>query len=441
MAVVRGKKVPTRVRAQRSQARRAPAGEDRRQTSDQSSFLCIGCGAQFTGLTTAARIADSGYCSRKCFYDTPHRPGLTELTCSHCKTRFKGRLAGRRRPGAVFCDRQCFQAAFRKRLRGGRDPFTRTPVACSDCGRLFRALFVGSRRPGGAAYCTATCRHRAAERRRRARKPNMKCRLCRRPFYCRPDVAARSESGLLFCSYKCSSQGKRNPRAQDHYRWLGGKKSYRGANWGVQSRAARRRDQSRCRRCGIGAEGQLEVHHKRPYVLFRGDSERANALTNLQTLCHECHQAEERKFWRHHPRLEERVLRGDFVSPTPTAKCVYCRGTFNPMEGTSDRRARRKVCPTCRGPRACVGCGAEFVPRIAQSTRRYCSPGCAGVHTAPARVRVRCRRCDKTFERRASQKKTFCSRRCAALFGSQVAMQRAYLSRRSHRTPNQRQQR
>ncbi|MBL8056892.1 MAG: DEAD/DEAH box helicase, partial [Anaerolineales bacterium] len=79
--------------------------------------------------------------------------------------------------------------------------------------------------------------------------------------------------------------------------WLG-PNNY-GPNWEQQRRAARARDGFRCRQCGrpeVPGERQHDVHHNVPFRSFGyvpGVNENyrpANALENLVTLCHSCHE-------------------------------------------------------------------------------------------------------------------------------------------------------
>jgi len=69
-----------------------------------------------------------------------------------------------------------------------------------------------------------------------------------------------------------------------------------GTHWNEQRRKARKRDDYTCQGCGITeAEQQenygcqLEVHHIKPARYF-DDYETANALSNLVSLCTDCHQ-------------------------------------------------------------------------------------------------------------------------------------------------------
>lgn len=75
-----------------------------------------------------------------------------------------------------------------------------------------------------------------------------------------------------------------------------------GPDWPVQRSAARKRDDYRCRRCGLSeaeAGHEHDVHHIQPFRDFnyvRGENEnykQANQVDNLMTLCRSCHRTVE----------------------------------------------------------------------------------------------------------------------------------------------------
>jgi len=77
----------------------------------------------------------------------------------------------------------------------------------------------------------------------------------------------------------------------------------RGANWELQARSARERDQFRCTSCGVTEEqlgGRLHVHHRIPFRRFRSNVE-ANKLEHLISVCPSCHQKEEAEVRRQLP--------------------------------------------------------------------------------------------------------------------------------------------
>lgn len=98
----------------------------------------------------------------------------------------------------------------------------------------------------------------------------------------------------FYCGVKCRAEhitGRNNPA----YRSGGGRKVKYGDNWRRQRRAALLRDQRTCQHCCQRPTGRhrLHVHHIQPAHVFGGDWRRANALTNLITLCHLCHELAE----------------------------------------------------------------------------------------------------------------------------------------------------
>lgn len=60
-----------------------------------------------------------------------------------------------------------------------------------------------------------------------------------------------------------------------------------GPNWGAVKKAALQRDGHACRKCE--SRQRLNVHHIKKLLSFGGDTEAANQLRNLITLCSSCH--------------------------------------------------------------------------------------------------------------------------------------------------------
>jgi 5-methylcytosine-specific restriction endonuclease McrA len=83
--------------------------------------------------------------------------------------------------------------------------------------------------------------------------------------------------------------GENNPA------WKGGSDKYYGQSWEAAREKCVVRDNRECRRCGMSEEHHkqahgcaLHVHHIRPFRTF-ADHKEANKLSNLITLCRECH--------------------------------------------------------------------------------------------------------------------------------------------------------
>jgi len=148
------------------------------------------------------------------------------------------------------------------------------------------------------------------------------CPTCRKPFTLPPAIAAKrthcskacqrrrvkytcencgrerevrpSETAKRFCGDRCRLQwfanhfrGKRSPH------WKGGELPYYGPNWRQQRAKARRRDSHTCQHCGKHRDQlpeELSVAHIIPFRSFGlRQYRKANALSNLVTLCRSCH--------------------------------------------------------------------------------------------------------------------------------------------------------
>lgn len=93
---------------------------------------------------------------------------------------------------------------------------------------------------------------------------------------------------LRFCSPVCANkalQGAGNPS------WRGGHPEYYGPAWRPLQRQARKLDGYTCQRCGIEQNKlgrALDVHHIESVSSFDNSND-ANRIENVVSLCHECH--------------------------------------------------------------------------------------------------------------------------------------------------------
>jgi 5-methylcytosine-specific restriction endonuclease McrA len=94
--------------------------------------------------------------------------------------------------------------------------------------------------------------------------------------------------------------------------WKGGKVKYYGPNWRHQRTKARERDGYKCRHCGVSQKSlgrRLDVHHIKPfrsfgYIFGQNDNYKiANELSNLISLCPNCHKAVENNEFPIQPNL------------------------------------------------------------------------------------------------------------------------------------------
>jgi len=105
------------------------------------------------------------------------------------------------------------------------------------------------------------------------------------------------EQELLTTAYWLSLHNEVVTAMRDFGDWTIAPIASYGPNWATQRRRARERDGYRCRNCGLpeAAGREHDVHHIRPFRTFdyRPNENRnyiaANALSNLMTLCPECH--------------------------------------------------------------------------------------------------------------------------------------------------------
>ena len=184
--------------------------------------------------------------------------------CEYCHNEFE-RLPGTN-DAHRFCSRKCSGIA---RPKKGMKI-----CICEWCKKEFETW---PSRPG--RFCSDQCRSEFGARQPKYvnRKPEtMKieriCEVCEKHFYTSKYQIELRQGGGRYCSISC-----------------------RGSNWDSQKRKALKRDDYSCQICGHRRQiisitkNRIDVHHIKPYVLFDGDFEAANQLSNLITLCHTHH--------------------------------------------------------------------------------------------------------------------------------------------------------
>ena len=84
---------------------------------------------------------------------------------------------------------------------------------------------------------------------------------------------------------------------EDSWNWKGGNRNYRGPHWHTQRKMALERDGYSCQSCGMHDKEHnqkydygLHVHHIISRDQFLEDDPDQNDLSNLVTLCHQCHE-------------------------------------------------------------------------------------------------------------------------------------------------------
>lgn len=273
-------------------------------------------------------------------------------------------------------------------------------LTCEQCGKSYDAkpYMAGKSKQhfcGMACYAEWQKTHRTGVGRKRV---IVQCFTCGKDIERQPNAVAEHN----FCDRKCFGAWRKS----DHWTgpnnpsWLGGHSESRGRNWSRQRRAARKRDNDTCQRCGLVAPG-LPVHHARPFRLF-DDYREANKLDNLITLCPTCHGITEQQFWVNHPELADL---SPYPIPVPIQQCRSCGQNFTPGSGIA------AVCDKCCTAK-CAHCGNDFYSRKAvHRAIKYCSRACRNAAIKKPDLTRVCIGCGITFTPDRNSTK-YCSQYC-----------------------------
>lgn len=201
-------------------------------------------------------------------------PPIVELICFQCEKRFN-RYGSEFRKRAhdnikTFCCRECWLEHKKK---------DNVIVECNRCkSPIELRISVFNKSKSKIFHCNRECQ----------KEPHINCDWCGESFYKKPSEISITN----FCSKKCCTAyqvGEGNPN------WRGGHERYYGSDWNSQRNKARKRDNNTCQDCGKTDDYRLlDVHHIIPFKIFGlKNHKEANRLSNLITLCHTCHMAEE----------------------------------------------------------------------------------------------------------------------------------------------------
>lgn len=218
-----------------------------------------------------------------------NRKPKIKVACAHCGEilfRFPSRVDGRKH----FCNQRC-KAEYQARQGT-------VWLKCEICegpypvARYF-AEIKDSRR---SRYCSNKCKAIARSRRMMGEgNPNwqpkitLTCVTCDKKFDTTPYWA---EKGKPCCGRPCSNEHRsKTYRREKHWLWKGGRIHDYGPDWLKIAARARKRDGYTCQDCSLKHKGRpaLHVHHIVSLREFDGDYEAANQLSNLLTLCPDCH--------------------------------------------------------------------------------------------------------------------------------------------------------
>ncbi|MGM7635534.1 HNH endonuclease [Bacillus sp. Hm123] len=236
------------------------------------------------------------FCSRKCkgAYQSKNPVSFQHLSrkekvlCSYCKSTLIRKKCEIDKQKNFFCNKEC-NAHYKREIEKPGPKRDRIPLKCEECEEVFEV--INSRK--NAKYCSKSCLGKANGKRAKqklSKKITVKCAHCEQPIIKKPSNIKK----INFCTVDCMATyytEKKLFTGEKSGTWRGGKITYYGANWLAQRRAARKRDEFICQKCGIpemeyGQE--LSVHHIIPFSVF-DDYMEANKLNNLVSVCEPCH--------------------------------------------------------------------------------------------------------------------------------------------------------
>jgi hypothetical protein len=184
-------------------------------------------------------------------------------------------------------------------------------IACEQCGETFTVQRdkVKERR-----FCSRNCVDEwrsetfVDDEHHRYNRVTVTCDNCGDEVERPPSLVEGSERN--FCDADCRAEvvgdelsvrrrGESNPMygktGEEHPNWSGGYNQNYGEGWNQARRQAVDRDDYQCQDCGMSRDehydeygADLEVHHIQPFRTFE-DAAKANQLSNLVTLCTNCH--------------------------------------------------------------------------------------------------------------------------------------------------------
>jgi len=199
-----------------------------------------------------------------------------------------------------FCSRDC-EGEWRSETIQGEDHhrYNRVSVSCDWCDdEIVRPPSVIEAYEHN--FCDEDCRvewvaqENSGEGHYDYSRKQVECHTCGDVFQ-RPRNH-RERTNRNFCSRVCYNEAlTEDVTGEDNFNWRGGYKPYYGPTWLSQRRNAIERDDEQCQDCSLTRDehydeygSDLEVHHITPIRTFT-DTQKANKLSNLVTLCKPCH--------------------------------------------------------------------------------------------------------------------------------------------------------
>lgn len=274
---------------------------------------CDYCGDEIRQPEHKISGSDNTFCNQECYsgYQSENKTGEShprwsqvESECPICGEVFSRPESKMSGSSTRLCSEECRAEWFsRSGVASGENHYQwsggRHSVVCEICGEEYtvRPSVYEDREN---RLCSPECvgewisRNWTGENHPNYKRVALRCHTCGSKTELTPSVAEKVDR--TFCSNECFLEWASNSRSGSaNPNWKGGYGRYYGPNWRRQRTRAIRRDQARCRDCGI-AESEhikehgkgLHVHHITPARCFN-DPQKRNALSNLITLCEQCH--------------------------------------------------------------------------------------------------------------------------------------------------------
>lgn len=197
----------------------------------------------------------------------------SERTCQQCGVLITKWSSVRVKNKQLYCCGKCYNVAYPK-----SELPNSVKLQCQYCNCVF---YEHKKAAVKRKYCSHKCHMLALKEIHRAN-----CKYCGKEFHVWKSKIA---IGRKYCSCKCMGLAQRGVNSPA---WRGGAIFYYGWSWPTQRRLAYQRDGGVCQLCHRKPkqnEYQFHVHHIVKARRFNGDHEAANDLSNLITLCPQCH--------------------------------------------------------------------------------------------------------------------------------------------------------
>lgn len=270
---------------------------------------CGACDASLERRPSEILKAERHFCNRNCYgiwqslqlgpLNRTFRGAL--VPCTHCGTMLQRPPSRLKRPSKHFCNVKC-----RDDWESANIPRQGVVVECATCEKqLYRMPWEIERNTNH--FCNRKCRAKWFSENAsgdhswhwKGGVPLDPCIVCGKEV-----PKARAHIGIHRTICKDCDKEWRQERmsGEGNPQWQGGNIDYYGPNWRAQRRATRRRDNHTCQHCKlITSKGQRlhDVHHVVPFRSFgyipgqNDNYKKANDLSNLITLCADCHKKAE----------------------------------------------------------------------------------------------------------------------------------------------------